>query len=220
MGSLAREYYRFPKYNMLHGIANNFSGSLPVFVLTSSFSSASAGLYAFGFTMIFRPMSLVTTAFSQVFSQRVITKENDGQVILPDVKHLLVKMFQFSFIPFVIVAIFAPQIFEFVFGPEWETAGTYTRILIPWLYMVFLSAPFAFLPDLFKVQGKAFVFDLIKLCVRIIAMVAGVYSGDVLRTLIYFSAGSMFVTAFQLAWFYSLARKADLLKMQKIEKET
>jgi O-antigen/teichoic acid export membrane protein len=220
MGSLAREYYRFPKYNMLHGITNNFSGSLPVFILTSWFSPAAAGLYAFGFTMIFRPMSLVTTAFSQVFSQRVITKENDGQVILPDVKRLLVKMFQFSFIPFVIVAIFAPQIFKVVFGPEWETAGSYTRILIPWLFMVFLSAPFAFLPDLFKVQGKAFVFDLIKLFVRIIAMVAGVYSGDILRTLIYFSAGSMLVTAFQLAWFYSLARKADLLKMQKIEKET
>ena len=50
------------------------------------FSSAAAGLYSFGFTMIFRPMSLVTTAFSQVFSQRVIdsslssdTRINHGQ---------------------------------------------------------------------------------------------------------------------------------------------
>ncbi len=220
MGSLAREYYRFPKYNMLHGITNNFSGSLPVFILTSSFSSASAGLYAFGFTMIFRPMSMVTTAFSQVFSQRVITRENDGQEILPDVKRLLVKMFQFSFIPFGIVAIFAPQIFKIVFGPEWETAGTYTRILIPWLYMVFLSAPFSFLPDLFKVQGKAFVFDIVKLIARIIAMVAGVYSGDIVLTLIYFSTASMLVTVFQLTWFYSLARKADLQKTAKSEKET
>jgi O-antigen/teichoic acid export membrane protein len=163
---------------------------------------------------------MVTTAFSQVFSQRVITRENDGQEILPDVKRLLVKMFQFSFIPFGIVAIFAPQIFKIVFGPEWETAGTYTRILIPWLYMVFLSAPFSFLPDLFKVQGKAFVFDIVKLFVRIIAMVAGVHSGDIVLTLIYFSAGSMLVTAFQLTWFYSLARKADMQKTRKSEKET
>ena len=220
MGSLAREYYRFPKYNMLHGVINNFSGSLPVFILTSWFSSEAAGLYAFGYTIIFRPMSMVTNAFSQVFSQRVITKENEGQEILPDVKRLLVKMFQFSFIPFGIVAIFAPQIFKFVFGPEWETAGTYTRILTPWLYMVFLSAPFSFLPDLFKVQGKAFIIDAVKLVVRLIAMAAGIYSGDILRTVIYFSAGSMLVTAFQLTWFYSLARKADMLKTQKSEKET
>ncbi|MCK4853721.1 MAG: oligosaccharide flippase family protein, partial [Bacteroidales bacterium] len=199
---------------------NNFSGSLPVFILTSSFSSASAGLYAFGFTMIFRPMSMVTTAFSQVFSQRVITRENEGQVILPDVKRLLVKMFQFSFIPFGIVAIFAPQIFKFVFGPEWETAGTYTRILIPWLYLVFLSAPFSFLPDLFKVQRRAFFIDVIKLVVRIIAMAAGVHSGDIILTLIYFSTGSLLVTAYQLVWFYSLARKADLLKTEKSEEKT
>jgi O-antigen/teichoic acid export membrane protein len=212
MGMLAREYYRFPKYNMLHGVTNNLSGNLPVFILTSSFSSAAAGLYSFGFTMIFRPMSLITTAFSQVFSQRVITKENEGKFILPDVKRLLVKMFQFSFIPFGIVAIFAPRIFTFVFGPEWETAGSYTRILIPWLYLVFLSAPFSFLPDLFKVQGKAFLIDLIKLAVRIVAMAAGINSGDIIRTLVYFSVGSMLVTAYQLMWFYSLARKADMHK--------
>jgi O-antigen/teichoic acid export membrane protein len=219
MGSLAREFYRFPKYNMLHGVTNNFSGNLPVFILTSWFSSAAAGLYSFGFTMIFRPMSLVTTAFSQVFSQRMITKENQGQPILPDVRRLLVKMLQFSFIPFGIVAIFAPQIFAFVFGPDWETAGTYTRILIPWLYLVFLSAPFSFLPDLFRVQGKAFLIDVVKLAVRILAMAAGVHSGDIVRTLVYFSAGSMAVTAYQLIWYDSLARKADLLKRDNSGKE-
>jgi O-antigen/teichoic acid export membrane protein len=169
--------------------------------------------------MIFRPMSLVTTAFSQVFSQRVITRENEGQLILPDVKRLLVKMFQFSFLPFGIVAIFAPQIFDFVFGPEWETAGIYTRILIPWLYLVFLSAPFSFLPDLFKVQGKAFAIDLVKLMVRIVALAAGVYASDILLALIFFSAGSMGVTAYQLIWFYSLARKADMRKDVKNEKK-
>ena len=220
MASLAREHYRFPKYNMLHGVANNFSGNLPVFILTSWFSSAAAGLYSFGFTMIFRPMSLITTAFSQVFSQRVITRENEGLPILPDVRRLLVKMFQFSFIPFVIVAIFASRIFGFVFGQEWETAGQYTRILIPWLYVVFLSAPFSFLPDLFRVQGKAFLIDLVKLAVRIAAIAAGVASGDVMRTLVYFSTGSMVVTAYQLIWYYSLARKADLRKKTNSEKET
>ncbi len=220
MGTLAREYYRFPKYNMFHGIINNFSGSLPIFILTSWFSTATAGLYSFGFTMIFRPMSLVTTAFSQVFSQRVITKENVGQEILPDVRRLLVKMFQFSFIPFGIVAIFAPQIFKFVFGPEWETAGTYTRILIPWLYLVFLSAPFSFLPDLLQAQGRAFFIDAIKLAVRIMAMAAGVHSGDIVLTLIYFSSGSLLVTAYQLIWFYSLARMADLQKTGESEKKT
>ena len=219
MGSLAKEYYRYPKYNMLHGVTNNFSGSLPVFILTSWFSSAAAGLYSFGFTMIYRPMSLVTTAFSQVFSQRVISKENEGLPILPDVRRLLVKMLQFSFIPFGIVAIFAPQIFAFVFGPDWETAGIYTRILIPWLFLVFLSAPFSFLPDLFRVQGKALLIDVVKLAVRGAAVVAGVLSGDILRTLIYFSTGSMVVTVYQVIWYYGLARRADLLKRDKSGKE-
>ena len=52
------------------------------------------------------------------------------------------------------------------------------------------------------------------------AIAAGVASGDVMRTLVYFSTGSMVVTAYQLIWYYSLARKADLRKKTNSEKET
>jgi len=209
MKEVAREYNRFPRYNMLHGLVNNFSGNLPVFVITSWFSVAETGLYAYGFTMVFRPMSLVTTAFSQVFSQRVIAKQNNGEMILPDVKILLRRMFQFAVLPFTLVAVFAPAIFDLALGENWRTAGEFTRILVPWLFVVFLSAPFNFLPDLFRRQDKALMIDIIKMAVRIAAMVVGVYLGDIFVTLILFSAVSMAVVGYQLTWYHSLARGAD-----------
>jgi O-antigen/teichoic acid export membrane protein len=216
---VAREYYRFPKYNMLHGVVNGLSGNLPVFVLTSWFSTAAAGLYAFGLTMVFRPMNLVTTAFSQVFSQRVIKKNNERDFILPDVKALLWRMFQLSIIPFGLVAVFAPAVFSFAFGSDWETAGEYTRILIPWLYVLFLSAPFSFLPDIFHKQGTALVIDSIKLAVRLGAMVVGVYLGDIFVTLILFSAGSMLLVSYQLIWYYNLAKSADRALRSEVSRE-
>jgi O-antigen/teichoic acid export membrane protein len=218
MKSLAGEYYRFPKYNMLHGINNSFSGNLPIFVLTAWFSTAIAGLYSFGFTMIFRPMNLITTALSQVFSQRVISKANDGLPILDDVRRLFIKMVQFSILPFGIVAVFAPAIFRVVFGPEWETAGEYTRILIPWLFMVFLSAPFAFLPDLFKKQGTALLIDIIKLILRAGALFVGVYNDNIFVTLILLSGVSFAVLVYQIIWYFNLAKGLGCQEKEKGEK--
>jgi O-antigen/teichoic acid export membrane protein len=219
MRSMAKEYYRFPKYNMLLGISNNFSSSLPIFILTAWFSTAIAGLYSFGLTMIFRPMNLVTTAFSQVFSQRIISKVNDRQPILDDVRRLFTRMFQFSVLPFAFVGVFAPLIFRLVFGPEWETAGRYTRILIPWLFLVFMSAPFAFLPDLFKKQGKALVLDIIKLTLRAVALFAGVYFGNIFVTLILLSAVSSVVVIYQIVWYFTLAGKQSAEAGETSEKK-
>jgi len=227
MRSLGREYYRFPKYNMLLGINNSFSSSLPIFVFTAWFSTAIAGLYSFGLTMIFRPMNLVTTALSQVFSQRVIAKANNGEPILSDVRRLFIKMVQFSILPFGLVAVFAPIIFRIVFGSEWETAGQYARILIPWLFVVFLSAPLAFLPDLFKEQGVALIIDIIKLLLRGAALFVGVYIGDIFVTLILLSGVSLGVIIFQIFWYFSLAgrqsrhiRQYSEKKNEDIEQET
>jgi O-antigen/teichoic acid export membrane protein len=218
MKSLAGEYYRFPKYNMLLGINNSFSGSLPVFVITAWFSTAVAGLYSFGLTMIFRPMNLVTTALSQVFSQRVISKVNGSQPILDDVRRLFIRMLQFSVLPFGLVAVFAPSIFKVVFGPEWQDAGEYTRILIPWLFAVFLSAPFAFLPDLFKKQGTALLIDLVKLLLRASALFAGVYFGDIFVTLILLSGLSFAVIVYQITWYFKLAKRQSRKVKDKSEK--
>ncbi len=218
MNSLAGEYYRFPKYNMLLGINNSVSGSLPVFVLTAWFSTAVAGLYSFGFTMIFRPMNLVTTALTQVFSQRVISKANMGQPILEDVRRLFVRMVQFSLLPFGLVAGFAPFLFRVVFGPEWQTAGEYTRILLPWLFAVFLSAPLAFLPDLFKKQGQALLIDIVKLLLRAAALFAGVYFGDIFVTLLLLSGVSLIVIVYQIIWYFNLAKKQSREIRTGIEK--
>ncbi len=82
MRRLAKEYSLFPRYNMWQGLVNNLSGALPVFVFTSYFSLAVAGIYTFGYMLIYRPVNLVAGAFYQVLYQRFSEKINHGQSIL------------------------------------------------------------------------------------------------------------------------------------------
>jgi O-antigen/teichoic acid export membrane protein len=216
MRAVSREYSLFPKYNMLHGIINNFSGSLPVFILTSYFSSAVAGLYSLGITVLFRPLNLVGGALKQVLSQQIIQKQNNGQPILPDLYRILRKLFQFSIIPFLVLGLFAPFIFKIVFGEEWEEAGRYTQVIILWLFLVLLSAPYTFMPDLFRKQGKAMILEVVKMAVRIAGLAVGVYYKNTYLAVLLFGITSALVTAYQLFWYFRLAVIADREK-QKIQ---
>jgi len=112
----SREYKLFPKFNMMHYLVNNFSSSLPIFALSSFFSTENAGLYAVAFTIIFRPVNLFTSSLGQVFSQRAIVKFNENKDIMNEVKRLISGLIQIGILPFTVAAIAGPSIFSLILG--------------------------------------------------------------------------------------------------------
>jgi O-antigen/teichoic acid export membrane protein len=205
----AKDYSFFPRYNMLHYLTNNFSSNLPVFVFSSWFSSVEVGLYSLGFLMINRPMNLITTSLTQVFSQRIIEKHNKKEMIRQDVLKLVSRLFLISFLPFLIVGVFGPSIYSLVFGDEWLDAGKYMRILLPWLFLVFLSAPLSFLPDLLSRQKKAMWIDLLKFFLRVIALAIGVKMNNIYLSIMLFSGISFILVLYTLFWYLNLSAQAD-----------
>jgi O-antigen/teichoic acid export membrane protein len=187
---------------------------LPVFVFSSYFSAAEVGFYSLGFLMINRPMNLIVTSFTQVFSQRVIEKHNHGMIIHDDVKKLVVRLFMLAFLPFLLVGIFGIPIFTFVFGEEWYMASKFMQVMLPWLFLVFLSSPLSFLPDLLNRQKKAMWIDVLKFVLRIIALALGVMLNDIYLALIFFSGVSVLLVSYSFFWYLRLSRNADHLKNQ------
>lgn len=208
MLALGKEYSLFPRFNMLQGLVNNFSGALPIFVLTSQFSAAIAGYFSLGYTIIYRPMNLVVSAVFQVLFQNIMEKHNRGERIYPDIRRFLVRMIQLVTIPFLLLLFLSPLIFR-IFPEEWEEAGRYTQLLVPWLFMVSLTMPLSFIPDIFKMQKTAFVIDLFKFILRAAALLAGVMAGDVYLAVVLFSSGSAVIILLTLVWYISLVKRAE-----------
>lgn len=204
-----RKFSFFPRYNMPHYLTNNFSSNLPVFVFSSWFSPVEVGLYSLGFLMINRPMNLITTSLTQVFSQRIIEKFNMHEKVKTDVKKLLIRLFLISFLPFILVGIFGPSLYSFIFGDEWLEAGKYMRLLLPWLFVVFLSSPLSFLPDMLSYQKKAMWIDIIKFFLRILALSIGVIMNDIYLSIALFSGISFILVLYSLFWYVNLSAKAD-----------
>lgn len=209
MKMLSKEYNLFPRFNMIQGVINNLSAALPIFIFNSYFSTAIAGYFTLGYSIIQRPMNLVATAFYQVLSQRIIERYNKAQRIYPDIKKFLYRLLQLVTIPFILVAVFAPSIFRVVFGPEWEEAGRYTQIIIPWLFTTSLTMPLSFIPDMFRRQKKAMILDIIKFILRILSLIAGILKNDVYLGLVLFSTTSTIMIMYSLLWYISMVRRLD-----------
>ncbi len=213
----ASVYIQYPRFNMLMSLTNNLSGSLPIFLFTWGFSPEAAGLYAFGYTFVFRPLGLFSQSTQQVLSQKMIDNYHKGVAIYPTLKKMTFRFALAGLLPLLIMAIWAPGIFSFVFSETYEASGRYLQILSPWLYMVFLASPLTFLHELFFRQKTAMIIDLVYLILRFFALMAGIWMQDLIMALILFSGVGTLVIGYKLWWFLMLAKRASGLKEQSTE---
>lgn len=209
MKRLAKEYSLFPRFNMWQGLVNNLSGALPVFIFSSYFSLAVAGIYTFGYMLIYRPANLVAGAFYQVMYQRFSEKMNNGQSFLSELKMFLRQSLQWLLIPFIIFGIFAPDIFGIIF--EKAEAGRYAQIMLPWIFMVSLTMPLSFIPDLYKKQRTALMIDSIRLVARVAALALGVVYESVYLALALYSGVSALMILYSLTWYVRLVKKNQII---------
>jgi O-antigen/teichoic acid export membrane protein len=192
---------------MWQGLINNFSGALPVFIFSSFFSTAIAGTYTFGYMILYRPISLLASSFYQVLFQRFVEKQHREVSLLPEVSLFVKRTIQVLLIPFVVMGIFAPQIFGFLFGENWTEAGRYAQIILPWIFMVSLVMPLSFIPDLYRKQRVAMIIDGFKLAGRMAGLLIGVAMENVYLALALYSGTSTVVILISLLWYFHLVKK-------------
>ena len=201
-----KKYAQYPTYNLVQSLTNYLASSLPVFMFTGGFTAQTAGLYSFGYIFVFKPMSLFSQSTLQVLSQKIIEDYNHQKDIYPGLRKLAFQFFKFGIVPFTILGIFAPTIFSFIFSPEWEESGRMIQILMPWLFMVFITSPMSFIPELFFQQKRAMIIDIISVVVKFGALYTGIHLQDINLALVLFSLTGFLIVTYNLIWYLKLAR--------------
>lgn len=185
--SLAKEYIDFPLYSASQNFINAISSGLPVLLLTKYYGLAVAGAYAFGVNLIQAPMGLVLTALRQVLFQKACEYQNEGKgIYLLYIRTVLV-LFAMAIIPSLILIIWAPQIFAFIFGARWHLAGVLARSLIIWLAVVFCNLPATIFSRIIRIQRFVFFYDLVLLALRTATLVLGGMYLKVTQTVMVFA---------------------------------
>jgi len=171
--SLAKEYIDFPLYSASQNLINAISSGIPVLLISKFYGLSAAGSYAFGINLLQAPMSLVLTALRQVLFQKACEFQHEGKgIALLYIRTVLV-LFSIAIVPSIILLIWAPQIFTFIFGARWRLAGILARSLIIWMVFVFCNLPAIIFSRVVRIQRFVFFYDVVLLLARTATLALG-----------------------------------------------
>ena len=74
-----------------------------------------------------------------------------------------------AIIPYSIGILFAPEIFNFALGSEWEQAGKYASIILIGSFFGFITTPFDKASVIVGAHGFILVFNIMRLMLHVIA---------------------------------------------------
>ncbi|WP_102335262.1 lipopolysaccharide biosynthesis protein [Salimicrobium jeotgali] len=194
MQKLAKRYYDFPVFRSPQLLLNGFSQGFPVLMLSSFFSPVAAGYYAIGRMALDMPTNLIGKAISDVLYPRVSRGANNSEKITPILLKATAMMGGIGVLPFGLVILIGPWLFELVFGEGWSMAGEYAVWIAVWGWTRFLRAPSVSTLPVLSAQGFHLGFTICSLIVRISAMFAGYWIfGDDLTAVAWFCVSGAFM---------------------------
>jgi O-antigen/teichoic acid export membrane protein len=173
LAKLAREYRDFPLYSASQNVINAISAGLPVLLLTRFFGLPIAGAYAFAMTVLTFPMGFILSALRQVLFQKASESQHQGRSLAALYVKVTATLFAMALIPTAVVLIWGPQLFAWIFGPQWYTAGELSRSLMIWMAVVFCNLPAVLFGRIIRIQRFVFFYELGLLAARTAALVLG-----------------------------------------------
>lgn len=191
--TLAIRYKHFPLFASWSGLANSVSLQIAPLMLTMFFSPDIVGFYAIANTVVKMPMRLIGSAIGQAFFQKASQENKMSGKVEGVVKEVHQRLVSIGVFPILILIVLGKEIFSFVLGSQWSSAGEYARILAPWFFLVFITSPLSTLFNVLEKQKISLLFNLLILSSRIIVLyVGGLYGNPTIAILLYSITGVIF----------------------------
>lgn len=197
--ALAKRYIKFPKITMMQSLFGVATAQLPVVIISSFFTLKDAGFYSLANRVVASPVSIASSSFFQVFYQSFSVEKNKQNFY----KMKFIKINTMLLPPFILFWLFLEPLFGFVFGKEWSIAGVYAQILLPLLYMKFLSNLFTTTTYLYyERQMENFLFQILNAMLVSGSLFFGVLVNDIIWGLIIMVISNVFIILIKLCRSY------------------
>lgn len=136
--TLMLRYKDYPIFNGSSSLLNGITQSIPIFFLSHYFPGSVVGFFALVMWVANAPLSFISASVSQVNLRKVVDLVNARQNVIPYLYKLTLLLMSAASVPLILLVLFAPELFAFVFGESWREAGEYCQILIPALAIRFV----------------------------------------------------------------------------------
>ncbi len=207
---LLRKYKNFAFVNTPHSILGVFVDQGIIYVLNEFFNEKILGNFAFAFRYIKAPLSIITMSIGQVFYQQASELANKDENIRPLMWKIQRNLFFLTIIPFVVLFLFTPEIFAFVFSEKYTQAGEIARYILPWIFMNLLTSPISGVTLIYKKQKEALFIALTDFVFRVLAIIIGGINGSYAMTFILMSIFCSIILVLSNFWYYQISKPNTL----------
>ena len=195
-----KRHKKFPIYSTWSALINTASHQLPMWFLAFYYSPNIVGFYSVAILVVSVPMRLVGDSLAQVFYQEVSNTYNQTGEMKNVVEKVLKRLISFGIFPALLLMLVGKELFIIVLGTQWAEAGVYVQILIPFLFLQFISSPLSTVLAVLERQRSYMIFDTILFGARLVALIGGGMTGNVLITIALFSLASVLCYCFLGYW--------------------
>jgi O-antigen/teichoic acid export membrane protein len=160
-------------------------GVLPALFLAQYYGAQGTGWFALVNRVLGVPAALIGLSLSQVYTSEAakLSRSDPSRlmyVFLKTARHML----YLGLAPCIVFTVFAPSIFQLIFGRAWHEAGVYARYLAFMYYVSFINSPVTMTLSVLERQGAQFAWDISRLVFTILAMALPYHLGYGPRTAI------------------------------------
>ena len=133
-------FSQFPLLDASSGLLNGFTLSLPTYFLSSMYSDSVVGYYSLMLRVVGAPFGVISNAIFQVYLRSVVDIAGKGGNIVALLKKVGFCLLIIALLPTVVLSLWGPSLFSFVFGQEWRVAGEYAQIMTCALSVRFVAS--------------------------------------------------------------------------------
>lgn len=119
------------------------------------------------------PTELIGNSIGDVLYPRLSEAANNNENLTSLIKKATFSLAMIGMIPFGIIIIFGPELFTFVFGSKWLTAGSYAQWIALWSFFGFLNRPCIKSLPVLNAQRFHLLMSITMLISRIIVLIIG-----------------------------------------------
>lgn len=157
MCAMAKRYINCPKLLVPAHTLSALAIQLPTIFINTQFGLSPSGHFMLAERIVGVPLSLVSASIGDVFRQRIAECYLGGQNCRREFISVFKKLATIATPPFLVLVIFAPDLFALFFGERWRVSGEYAQIMCPMFYMRFISNPLS----LTAIVAQKNVFELV-----------------------------------------------------------
>lgn len=187
----ARRYWQFPTFSTAAHLLGRITVEVPKLMIAALFTPASLGLFSLSLRVAQLPLTFIGQAFGHVFFRKVADCRGDSKKVRLLLSRSALLLAALIAPPMLILYLWAEPMFGLIFGADWAEAGSYARLMIPWMVAGFIVQPLSYCLQAFEKQLMVFLWNLVLLPIGLASVYVGFLLEDVRWSILLYSIAMM-----------------------------